>query len=43
MKKIVITTSTFGKFDKRPIDMCEEKGYEVILNPHGRKVSSDLL
>jgi len=41
MKKILTTTSSFGKFDRAPIDMLEEKGYEVIVNPHGRKLKKE--
>lgn len=41
MKKILTTTSSFGKFDRTPIDMLESKGYEVIVNPHGRKLKKE--
>lgn len=39
MKKIVITTTTFGEYDKRPLDICKEKGYEVKLNPYKKKLT----
>ncbi len=38
MKKIAISTTSFAKYDNCPLNLCAEKGYEVILNPHGRKV-----
>ncbi len=41
--KILISTSSFGKFDRKPIEMLEEKGHEVVLNPHGRKISKEEL
>jgi D-3-phosphoglycerate dehydrogenase len=37
-KKIAISTTSFAKYDNCPLNLCAEKGYEVILNPHGRKV-----
>ncbi len=39
--KILISTSTFGKFDRKPIEKLEEKGYEVILNTHGKKLTKE--
>lgn len=38
MKKITITTSSFGKIDHTPIEMLTDCGLEVILNPYGRKI-----
>lgn len=35
-KKVSITTSSFGKYDKVPLQLLEEAGYGIILNPHGR-------
>ena len=43
MKKIAISTTSFAKYDNCPLNLCTEKGYEVILNPHGRKVRPDEL
>lgn len=40
MKKILITTSSFGKAVSEPLDICKEK-CEVILNPYGRKLSTE--
>lgn len=40
MQKILITTSSFGKHDKLPLRMIEEKGYQPVLNPYHRKLDS---
>ena len=40
MGKIVIATTSFGEFDKGPSRLLESKGFEVILNPHKRKLSA---
>ncbi len=36
--KIVITTSSFGRYDKEPLDALKKKGFESIMNPCGRKL-----
>lgn len=41
--KILITTSSFGKNDKKPLELMEEKGFEYIINPYGRKITEDEL
>lgn len=41
MDKILVTTSSFGKEDSSPIDMLCEAGYEVVLNPLGRKLTEN--
>lgn len=38
MKKIAITTSSFGEYDQSPLDILKKK-YEVVLNPYKRKLS----
>lgn len=38
MKKIAISTTSFAKHDNCLLNLCAEKGYEVILNSHGRQV-----
>ena len=43
MKKIAISTTSFAKYNNCPLNLCTEKGYEVVLNPHGRKVRPDEL
>ncbi|KPK42828.1 MAG: hydroxyacid dehydrogenase [Omnitrophica WOR_2 bacterium SM23_29] len=41
MKKIAITTTTFGEYDNSPLALCKKNGFEVILNPYGRKIKPD--
>lgn len=41
MEKIVITTTSFCKYDKSPLKILEEKGFDVILNPYGRKLKKE--
>ncbi|MDA3791639.1 MAG: phosphoglycerate dehydrogenase [Desulfobacula sp.] len=41
MENILITTSSFGKFDKKPLTMLRQAGYLPVLNPYGRKLSED--
>ncbi len=38
-KKILLGTSSFGKKDPSPIQYMTDRGYEVIPNPHGRKLT----
>lgn len=37
-KKIAITTSSFGEYDRKPLSLLEARGYEITLNPYGRKL-----
>ena len=39
MKKVLITTSSFGKEDPTPLELLETAGLTAILNPHGRKLT----
>jgi len=41
--KICISTTSFGEYDKSYLKLCESKGYELILNPYGRKVKPEEL
>lgn len=41
MRKLLITTSSFGKIDSSPLDKLQSKGFEVILNPFGRKLTEE--
>lgn len=41
--KIVVSTSSFGKYDDRPLEMLKQAGIEYELNPHGRKLTGDEL
>ena len=43
MKKIIVSTTSFGEYDGSYIKECEKRGFEVVLNPHGRKVTGDEL
>jgi D-3-phosphoglycerate dehydrogenase / 2-oxoglutarate reductase len=38
MKKILISTSSFGKYDKSLIETLKRKDFVVTLNPHGREL-----
>lgn len=38
--RIVITTSSFGKADKEPLELAE-KYFDIVLNPYGRKLTTD--
>ncbi|MCE7995991.1 MAG: phosphoglycerate dehydrogenase [Roseivirga sp.] len=37
--RILTTSSSFGKVDPKPLEMLKEAGFEVVLNPHGRKLT----
>lgn len=39
--KIAITTSSFAKDSREPLDMLEARGIKYVLNPHGRALSED--
>jgi len=41
MKKILITTSSFGKEDKTPLNILEKKGFQITLNPYGRELKPE--
>ena len=41
MPNILITTSSFAKNESALIEKIEEKGFDVILNPYGRKLTED--
>jgi D-3-phosphoglycerate dehydrogenase / 2-oxoglutarate reductase len=38
--KIVITTASFAEFDARPLQFLKNAGYDVVLNPYGRTLTS---
>ncbi|MFH1772673.1 MAG: phosphoglycerate dehydrogenase [Candidatus Omnitrophota bacterium] len=38
--KVLITTSTFGKFESSVLDPLKEKGLEIVQNPFGRKMTA---
>ncbi len=39
MKKVLITTSSFGQVDEAPLKELWNSGYHVIFNPYGRKLT----
>jgi len=39
--KISITTSSFAKIDNLPLQLLKDYGFDVVLNPYGRKLSRD--
>ena len=39
MKKILISTSSFGKYEQAPLDILSGKGFNIILNPNGRELT----
>ena len=41
--KILISSRSFGKVDSGAEEILEKNGFEVILNPHGRKLNEDEL
>ncbi len=40
MPKIAITTTSFGEHDKSGLKLLTDKGFELILNPYGRKLKA---
>jgi D-3-phosphoglycerate dehydrogenase len=43
MSKIAITTTTFGEYDNSYIKICEDKGFDIVINPYGRKMQPEEL
>ncbi|MFH2011561.1 MAG: phosphoglycerate dehydrogenase [Pseudomonadota bacterium] len=41
MKKIAITTTSFGEYDKTVLEPLAERGCEVVFNPYGRKLKKE--
>jgi D-3-phosphoglycerate dehydrogenase len=39
--KIAITTTSFGKYDKSPLEWLKKEKFEYILNPFGRKLTKE--
>ena len=39
--KVAITTSSFAKDSREPLNMLEARGIEYVLNPYGRALSED--
>jgi len=43
LKRIFISTSSFGKFDTKPLELLKKANLEIVQNPYGRKLSIDEL
>ena len=41
MSKILITPSSFGQCGQEPLKILEEKGYDYLNNPYGRRLSEE--
>jgi len=41
--KVGITTSSFAEFDNKPLQILKDSEFECVLNPYGRKLSSEEL
>lgn len=41
MRSIAITTTSFAKYDKEPVELLEKHGFTVTCNPYGRKLQKD--
>ena len=39
MKKILVSPSSFGECGSEPIDLLQKAGYEIVINPYGRKLT----
>lgn len=40
-KKILISPSSFGKCGNEPLDLIRNNGYDIIINPYGRKLTEN--
>jgi D-3-phosphoglycerate dehydrogenase len=38
MKKVLISTRSFGEFDSAPLERLKKAGFEIVLNPYGRSL-----
>jgi len=43
MKKVFISTTSFGEFDSKPLELLKNAGLDVQLNPQKRKLKEDEL
>lgn len=41
--KVLISTSSFAKYSNKPLELLKEKGFEIRLNPYGRKLNKEEL
>lgn len=40
-ERVAITTTSFGEYDDAPLRILEEKEFDVVLNPHKRRMGKD--
>lgn len=43
MKRILVSTSSFGIYDNTPLDKLKDGGYDILMNPFNRKLVKDEL
>ena len=43
MRKVLITTSSFGRQDASPLEALKSRGLEYVFNPYGRKLTEEEL
>jgi len=41
MNKILTSPSSFGQISNKPFEILKQKGYKIINNPYGRKLTED--
>lgn len=41
MKKILISTASFGKYDGSPLELLKQAGLEPVMNPYGRTLKRE--
>ncbi len=39
--RVLIGPSSFGRGGSQPLDLLRERGYQVVINPHGRRLTAD--
>lgn len=39
--KVLISTSTFGEYNPAPVDKLKANGFELVLNPFGRRLKTE--
>ena len=41
MDRVLISPSSFGQCGTEPLDLLSQAGFEVIINPHGRRLTAE--
>jgi D-3-phosphoglycerate dehydrogenase len=39
--QVALTTTSFAKYSKKPLELLEDEGIDYVINPHGRKLSPE--